>query len=444
MKLLHRFIYLAFTVLALPSSACADTVTLVPSRDTTIYQGSPSNSNGAGLTMFVGTTGRGDATRALIGFDIAGKLPAGSTVTSVQLTLVLDRAASRDTSTRPIELHRLLADWGEGTAGQGMSGPHSAPGFATAADGSAATWSHPFYDTTPWANAGGDFMPTASGTATVGTTAQAYVWDSTPALVNDVQSWLDNPASNFGWLLLGDESTSATARRFFTREASDPTTAPALAVTFTPPNVATTQLVISVPASTTAGSPFDVTVTAMDNSGNVLTGYTGTVTFTSTDPHPGVLPTDYTFTAADQGTHTFSGGVTLFTAGAQTLTVQDTANTSFTGSATIAVTAAPADHLLVTAPSTVVAGTPFDVTLSALDPYGNVDPNYSGTVTWTSSDTDPGVVLPAAYTFQPTDTGTHPFPAGVTLITAGDQTLTATDTATGLTGSVTVTVGGGS
>jgi hypothetical protein len=107
------------------------------------------------------------------------------------------------------------------------------------------------------------------------------------------------------------------------------------------------------------------------------------------------------------------------------------------------VVAAPASQFLVTAAATAVSGTPFDVILTALDPYGNVDMSYRGTVTWTSSDTDPGVLLPAAYTFQATDNGMVTFTAGLTLITLGDQTLTATDTVSGITGTATVTVGPG-
>ncbi len=57
---------------------------------------------------------------------------------------------------------------------------------------------------------------------------------------------------------------------------------------------------------------------------------------------------------------------------------------------------------------------------------------------------DPGVVLPADYTFTTgvsSDNGVHTFAAGVTLITPGDQTLTAVDTANGtIAGSATVTV----
>src|SRR5204863_3728849 len=57
------------------------------------------------------------------------------------------------------------------------------------------------------------------------------------------------------------------------------------------------------PSSTTAGAAHTFTVTGTDASGNVLTGYAGTVHFTSSDPQA-VLPADYTFTAADQGHHT--------------------------------------------------------------------------------------------------------------------------------------------
>jgi sugar lactone lactonase YvrE len=198
---------------------------------------------------------------------------------------------------------------------------------------------------------------------------------------------------------------------------------------------------ITAASTAVSGTPFDVSITALDANGNIDTNYQGTVTFTSSDAYPGLLPADYTFTSADQGTHTFSGGVTLYTAGTQSLTVQDTADSSITGSFTVGVVAAPASQLLITAPANAVSGTPFDVILMALDPYANVDMNYGGTVTWTSSDTDPGVLLPPDYTFQATDNGMVTFSGGVTLITLGNQTLTAADTLSGISGSATIVVG---
>ena len=88
-------------------------------------------------------------------------------------------------------------------------------------------------------------------------------------------------------------------------------------------------------SSTIPGTPFDVTVTAYDSYGNVATGYTGTVTFTSTDSGSGVsLPADYTFLPGDNGVKVFTDGVTLVTAGSQDITVTDTANGSLTDTET--------------------------------------------------------------------------------------------------------------
>ncbi len=189
-----------------------------------------------------------------------------------------------------------------------------------------------------------------------------------------------------------------------------------------------------------AGTPFDVTVTAQDAYGNTVTDYTGNVTFSSGDPYGASLPDDYTFQPGDQGMAAFPGGATLYTAGSWDVTATDTSS-GITGLAFVSVQAAPAVAFQVIAPASAVSGTPFDVTLIAVDAYGNTDTNYQGTVTWTTADPDPGVQLPADYTFQPSDAGMVTFPGGVVLITPGDQTITATDTADGtITGSATVSV----
>jgi plastocyanin len=206
--------------------------------------------------------------------------------------------------------------------------------------------------------------------------------------------------------------------------------------------VSVAHLSLTAPANATAGSAFNVTVTAVDSNGNAVSGFTGTVTFTSLEPNP--QPTDYTFTASDNGSHTFSA--TLFTAGAQTLMARDAVHEGLTGEATVTVQSAPASHFLVTAPSSVSSGSPFDLLITALDPWDNTDTNYQGTVAFSTSDADHGVVLPAVFTWttgSDGDNGLHDFLAGVTLVTSGEQTLTVTDTASGITGSATVTVGAG-
>jgi uncharacterized delta-60 repeat protein len=93
------------------------------------------------------------------------------------------------------------------------------------------------------------------------------------------------------------------------------------------PNVAIA-LVLSGPSNATAGTPFTVTVTAIDAYGNVATGYLGTVAFDSDDPAAG-LPDNYAFQPDDQGMQTFQ--VTLFTPGTQRVTVTDTSDPTLTG-----------------------------------------------------------------------------------------------------------------
>src|SRR5262249_12498393 len=75
------------------------------------------------------------------------------------------------------------------------------------------------------------------------------------------------------------------------------------------------------PTSITAGASGSFTVTALDASGNVAIGYQGTVYFGSSDPVTGWPPTIYTFTAADNGVHTFN--FTLDTAGSEQLYAKD-------------------------------------------------------------------------------------------------------------------------
>ena len=197
-------------------------------------------------------------------------------------------------------------------------------------------------------------------------------------------------------------------------------------MTFEVPTLHLTVSGISNPA--TAGVASSVVVTVRDEANNIFTAYRGTVHFTSTDP-AAVLPANYTFTAADAGTHTFTGGVTLKTAGSRTVTATDTTDSSITGSQTVTVNAAAANHLDVTGianPATVNVAS--SVVVTARDAFNNVASSYRGIIHFTS--TDPAAILPANYTFTAADAGTHTFTGGVTFKTAGSRTVTATDTVT--------------
>jgi hypothetical protein len=60
------------------------------------------------------------------------------------------------------------------------------------------------------------------------------------------------------------------------------------------------------------------------------------VNFSSSDAKA-ILPANYTFTATDNGVHTFTNGVTLKTKGTQTVTVTDTVTSSITGTTSVSV-----------------------------------------------------------------------------------------------------------
>ena len=97
----------------------------------------------------------------------------------------------------------------------------------------------------------------------------------------------------------------------------------------------------------TAGTASDVTVTAVDSVGSTKTDYTGTVTFASSDP-AATMPDSYAFVSGDSGTHTFTGAVTLKTAGEQFVTVTDQADQGITGTLSgITVSPAAAAQLVV-------------------------------------------------------------------------------------------------
>ena len=197
-----------------PGLASATIINIHPIKDNTLYEFDPAEgdrSNALGNHFFAGETAMGELRRGVLAFDIAGSIPPGSTILGVTLSLNTSRTAS-DTPLN-VELHKLLADWGEGTSVAPGEEGDGAP--ATTND---ATWRHRFFDTVFWTTEGGDFSATVSATQSVGAIGM-YTWSSSQ-MVADVQSWLNDPASNFGWLVLGDESEIATAKRFDTRESA--------------------------------------------------------------------------------------------------------------------------------------------------------------------------------------------------------------------------------
>ena len=83
-----------------------------------------------------------------------------------------------------------------------------------------------------------------------------------------------------------------------------------------------------------AGAAFNVIVVALDAADHIVTNYTGTVHFSSSDSSA-TLPADYTFVSGDNGQHVFS--VTLATLGTDTVSVTDNSTPPIKGSVSIIV-----------------------------------------------------------------------------------------------------------
>ena len=187
-------------------------------------------------------------------------------------------------------------------------------------------------------------------------------------------------------------------------------------------------LVAPASGTQTSGTPFSVTVTAEDHNGNLISGYTGTVTFSSSDPHA-VFPGagSYTFTAADHGTHTFASGVTLETAGAaETVQVADSGKT---GQASFVVNPGAAAQIALSAP----AG---DLPSAATRTFTATIEDAAGNLITTGPDSGLTVSFAAGGSGTLTGTGTATASAGVatktvTAVLAGPATLQATATLSG-------------
>ena len=218
------------TVVLGGTTALADEVILNPVNDNTLYERDQGDiSNGAGVHMFAGTNNSGAIRRALIAFDITSGVPAGSVITGVSLTLNMSRTISGE---QAVELRRVLSNWGEGGSDAGQNEGGGGP-----ADSGDATWLHTYWDSETWSEPGGDFSDVVSASLPVGELG-SYTWETTAELEADVQGWYDEPENNFGWILIGEELISRSARRFDSSETIlelTPGSPPRLTIAYDPP-----------------------------------------------------------------------------------------------------------------------------------------------------------------------------------------------------------------
>lgn len=210
------------STLAAPAAIGA-TVDIPASKDNSLYETIDGTvSNGAGQHIFTGRTAIATLRRALIAFDVAGSVPAGSTITRATLTLHMSITISFD---QPVSLHRAISDWGAAA-----SDAPGQEGTGAPAETGDATWLHRFYNTVFWTTAGSDFEASPSAAILVDQNG-FYEWTS-GAMALDVQQWLDAPASNFGWVVVGNELEDATAKRFDSSENPTTSVRPVLQVEY--------------------------------------------------------------------------------------------------------------------------------------------------------------------------------------------------------------------
>lgn len=205
----------------------ADSVTLRPVADTSLFESNPENNLGRSAALPVGTINRGLKSRLLLRFDIAGAVPPGAAIVDASLVVKVVNAGGVDSNFR---FHRLRVDWGEGV-GTGNTGAAAGPSEATWKErfGSVSTWS------APGAAAPTDYVAAPSFTLPLrGLGEYTMVSGPETGMVSDIQLWLANPASNYGWIVLSDqEATPQTSKRLASRE--DVEGSPTLLITFSKP-----------------------------------------------------------------------------------------------------------------------------------------------------------------------------------------------------------------
>lgn len=205
------------------------TTALTPAKDNTIFSedetSAPTTFTSDGLGyLYAGMTGSNFGPylrRALLSFDVAAQVPAGAVIQSAQVRLQGTKFGPGSFGSS-MALHRLTETWGEGTSVNPADVGTGAP--ATVGD---ATWTRRFYNSSSWTTLGGTYGAASANTVIAAT---LVTFNSTTALQADVQGWLTTPASNAGWIVLGDENNLNTAVQFGSKQKG--ATPPALQITY--------------------------------------------------------------------------------------------------------------------------------------------------------------------------------------------------------------------
>ncbi len=317
-------------------------VTLDAVRDNSLYSEN-NNSNGQGQYLFSGSTNNNFERRALLFFDLSA-IPSDAVIQQATVQLNMNKTISGAVS---CTLHRVTADWGEGT-----SNASGEEGQGTPPEPGDATWNHRFFSTTNWTTSGGDFVASASATTSVGSNG-TYTWTS-PTLIQDANNWVNGTNSNFGWIL----QAAGGAKRFASREFSNSNNRP--------------KLILQYQTNTTpAPTNLDLTSASDTGSSNI-----DNVTMNNTPTFTGDSAAGTTVTIYADGVSVGSGaGGSNFSV--TTSTIPDGVK-SVTATATLLGIEGPASAPLSVTVDTVAPATPGPLNLIAGSDSG---PNNSDNIT---------------------------------------------------------------
>ncbi len=191
----------------------AGSVTLKPSADTGLSAFNSNNNFGRTDSLILGGIRLSpNASRILLRFELGDALPANAVITNASLKIKVTKKKDQPPDAL-VKVFRMNTPWSEGT----KSGPQGALGTA-----GEATWKAPGTNGLAWTTGGAafpDFENTASASQTL--KAEGTYTFSSENLIKDLETWLANPASNQGWILVdGNELISKAVRRIGSRESA--------------------------------------------------------------------------------------------------------------------------------------------------------------------------------------------------------------------------------
>jgi len=298
-------------------------------------------------------------------------------------TFTLSGLAVRPTSSFPVASGNMYLDDGAGAAT--VSGVTSGPGgtnFGSLVEKPGATTQ---------LGVAIDSSVTAGASQTVTVTAKDQYGNTTPGYLGTVRFTSTDPAAvlpantaftagNAGVRSFTGVVLKTAGGRSVTATDTGTSSVTGVGATTVVAADAATMTLTGIANPTTSGASASATVTLRDAYGNVATGYRGTVGFTSSDA-AATLPSAYTFTAADAGTHAFSG-ITLRTSGSQSVSAGD--GTRSATQSPITVQPGALDHLTVSpGTATIEAGASRTFTAQGRDAANNNLGDVTGTATFT-------------------------------------------------------------